>query len=89
MKVSAASLAIFAAIASSGADAFSVSAPVTNRFATVVSSTAQTALFSSAGPTDEDIESALEKSKLSDEEVEQVGNLVTDDEWMGLGMELT
>lgn len=86
MKVSVASLAVFAAFASSGADAFSVS---TNRLTTVVSSTAQTALFSSAGPTDEDIESALEKSKLSDEEVEKVGNLVADDEWMGLGMELT
>ena len=89
MKVSIASLAIFAAIATSRADAFSISAPVTNRLTTVVSFTPPTALFSSAGPTDEDIELALEKSNLSDEEVEKVGNLVADDEWMGLGMELT
>ena len=31
----------------------------------------------------------MEKSKLSTEEVEEVGNLVADDEWLGLGMELS
>jgi len=47
------------------------------------------ALFSAPEPTDEELQSVLEKSKLSDEEVEKVGNLVADDEWMGLGMELS
>ncbi len=46
-------------------------------------------LYNAAEPTEEEIESALEKSKLSDEDVEKVGNLVADDEWMGLGMELS
>mmetsp|Transcript_7056 Transcript_7056/g.10302 ORF Transcript_7056/g.10302 Transcript_7056/m.10302 type:complete len:278 (+) Transcript_7056:138-971(+) len=48
-----------------------------------------TTLFSVAEPTDEELQSVVEKSKLSDEEVEKVGNLVSDDEWMGLGMELS
>jgi len=41
-------------------------------------------------PTAEDGEGIVENnSKLTDEEVEQVGNLVADDEWMGLSMELS
>lgn len=31
----------------------------------------------------------ISNSKLSEEEVAKVGNLVADDEWMGLGMELS
>lgn len=47
-------------------------------------------LFTSVtNPSDEDFEAVMEKTKLSDEEIEKVGNLVTDDEWMGLGMELS
>mmetsp|Transcript_7472 Transcript_7472/g.8602 ORF Transcript_7472/g.8602 Transcript_7472/m.8602 type:complete len:286 (-) Transcript_7472:131-988(-) len=53
------------------------------------SMTSPVVLYNAAEPTDEEIESALEKSKLSDEDVEKVGNLVADDEWMGLGMELS
>ena len=48
-----------------------------------------TSLFNSADPTEEEMEAVLEKSKLSDEEIQNVGNLVADDEWMGLGMELS
>jgi len=38
-------------------------------------------------PTAEEV--LIENSKLTSEEVEQVGNLVADDEWMGLSMELS
>lgn len=48
------------------------------------------ALFASTTePTNEEFEAVLEKTKLSEEEVKKVGNLVADDEWMGLGMELS
>jgi hypothetical protein len=46
-------------------------------------------LFNAANPTDEEFETVMEKTKLSDEEIKKVGNLVADDEWMGLGMELS
>jgi hypothetical protein len=48
-----------------------------------------TTLFNTESPSDEEIEKTLAKSKLSKEEIDQVGNLVADDEWMGLGMELS
>ena len=35
------------------------------------------------------MQSILDNTKLTDDEVEKVGNLVADDEWMGLGMELS
>ncbi len=53
------------------------------------STTTSTTLFNSDGPTDQEIENAISKTKLSPEEVSEVGNLVADDEWMGLGMELS
>lgn len=40
-------------------------------------------------PTVEEMEVLVEKSKLTTEEVAEVGNLVADDEWMGLSMELS
>jgi hypothetical protein len=46
-------------------------------------------LFSTTNPSDEELESVMEKTKLSQEEIQKVGNLVADDEWMGLGMELS
>ena len=49
--------------------------------------TTKTTLFSS--PSEDEIEEMISKSKLSPEQVNQVGNLVADDEWMGLGMELS
>ena len=51
--------------------------------------TTKTTLFNTDGPTEEEIEAAISKTKLSPEEISQVGNLVADDEWMGLGMELS
>lgn len=48
-----------------------------------------TILFNAEEPSEEEVASIMEKSKLSEEEVEKVGNLVADDEWMGLGMELS
>lgn len=48
-----------------------------------------TLLFNAENPSEEEVESMMEKSKLSSEEVEEVGNLVADDEWLGLGMELS
>jgi hypothetical protein len=51
--------------------------------------TTTTTLFNSNEPTEQEIEDAIAKTKLSPEEVSQVGNLVADDEWMGLGMELS
>ena len=50
--------------------------------------TKTTALFNTS-PSEEEMEQAISNSKLSPEEVVQVGNLVQDDEWMGLGMELS
>lgn len=58
----------------------------TIRTTTVITSTT---LFNSEGPSDEEVEAALSNTKLSPEEVSKVGNLVADDEWMGLGMELS
>jgi hypothetical protein len=51
--------------------------------------TTPTTLFSVDDPTEEEIENVLSTTKLSAEEVSKVGNLVADDEWMGLGMELS
>eukprot|EP01083_Nonionella_stella_P294915 1002320_1 len=48
-----------------------------------------TLLFNAENPSEEEVASMMEKSKLSTEEVEEVGNLVADDEWLGLGMELS
>jgi hypothetical protein len=90
MKISLNKLIIIAAFAQSSA--FSVVTPGTKlawSSTTNLGSPSTTTLFNAAEPTDEEMATALEGSKLSDEEVEKVGNLVADDEWMGLGMELS
>ena len=63
------------------------STTVTVTTTTTTTTTTKTTLFSS--PSEDEIEEMISKSKLSPEEVNQVGNLVADDEWMGLGMELS
>lgn len=93
MKISRNSIAIVAALSQSSANAFTVSS--NTRLMTVGASSPKsyehvsTTLFDAAGPSEEEMESIMGKTKLTDEEVEKVGNLVTDDEWMGLGMELS
>lgn len=82
------------------AEAFTLVAPQQKSFATTTTTNtihsfrttkvmSSIILFNSEGPTEEEIDTALSKTKLSEEEVVQVGNLVADDEWMGLGMELS
>ena len=93
MMISNTCLAVFAALSHSHVNAFTVSSNIKSR--TVASlrpfehTSIETRLFDTVGPNDEEIESMMEKTKLTDEEIENVGNLVTDDEWMGLGMELS
>ena len=93
MKISRNSIAIVAALSQSSANAFTVSS--NTRLMTVGESSlksyehSSTTLFNAAEPSEEEMVSIMEKTKLTDEEVEKVGNLVTDDEWMGLGMELS
>ena len=57
-------------------------------FTSSISIITKTTLFNTS-PSEEEMEEAISNSKLSPEEVVQVGNLVQDDEWMGLGMELS
>lgn len=83
MKFSLSSVIILASFAQTSAFSVAPSRSLSYNTATA------TTLFNAAEPTDDEMESVLEKSKLSDEEVEKVGNLVADDEWMGLGMELS
>ncbi len=85
MKISLSKVILIATFAQSSA--FSV-APRSN-LASVSSTFSKTTLFNAAEPSDEEMQTALDSSKLSDEEVEKVGNLVADDEWMGLGLELS
>jgi len=93
MKILRNTLAIVVALSQSSANAFTVSS--NTRLMTVGASSptsfehVSTTLFNAAGPSEEEMDLVMEKTKLTDEEVEQVGNLVTDDEWMGLGMELS
>jgi hypothetical protein len=47
------------------------------------------ALFSTSEPSEEEIKTLVENSKMSTEDLENVSNLVADDEWMGLSMELS
>lgn len=83
----------------SQAESFTVS-PSRSSIAYAVTSSTQTvilnnrtpisSLFSTPeGDEDAEVQKLVENSKLSEEEVEQVGNLVADDEWMGLSMELS
>ena len=82
----------------SQAESFTV-APSRSSIAYPISSSTQTVihnrspispLFSTPeGDEDAEVQKLVENSKLSEEEVEQVGNLVADDEWMGLSMELS
>lgn len=92
MKISNASLTMIAVLSQSYVNAFTVSSSNT-RLRTVASPRSighvATRLFEVAGPNEEEMSSMMEKTKLTDEEIENVGNLVTDDEWMGLGMELS
>ena len=84
MKISRNSIAIVAALSQSSANAFTVSS--NTRLMTVGASSlksyehSSTTLFNAAEPSEEEMVSIMEKTKLTDEEVEKVGNLVTDDE---------
>lgn len=86
------SLIILALLALINVDAFTVVPQQIQlrQFASVDTNTHTTALFNSNnGPSEKEMEDAIAKTKLSPEEVSKVGNLVADDEWMGLGMELS
>jgi hypothetical protein len=88
MKISLSKVIIIATFAQSSA--FSVVSPNTKlASSTNFNSPSTTTLFNAAEPTDEEMQSILDNTKLTDDEVEKVGNLVADDEWMGLGMELS
>ena len=87
MKFSLSSVIILASFAQTSA--FSVAPSRSLSYNTATATATATTLFNAAEPTDDEMESVLEKSKLSDDEVQKVGNLVADDEWMGLGMELS
>lgn len=95
MKITVSKFIIVAAFAQSSVNAFSVAPksklttfnPLTQTFH--ISPSTTTTLFSTPEPTEDEIEVIMEKTKLTEEEVEKVGNLVADDEWLGLGMELS
>ncbi len=84
--------ALFAALVlstQSSSSAFTVINPTITSRTFSTKATTTTTLFNKEEPTEEEIEAMISNSKLSEEEVAKVGNLVADDEWMGLGMELS